>query len=91
MNELKMKMKAKKRIIHAFRHRVHTDTSPLSTAASVFVLKADKVKTVAMQIVGIGSFSELQNPPWRLFASCHANPELLTLKRYYTEASIRIY
>lgn len=58
-----MKMKAKKRIIHAFRHQVHTDASPLLTAASVFVSKADKVKAVAMQIVGIESFSELQKPP----------------------------
>jgi hypothetical protein len=91
MNELKMKMKAKKRIIHAFRHQVHTHTSPLSTAAYVFVLKADKVKMIAMQIVCTGSFSELQNPQWCLPASCHANPELFTPKRYHTEASIRIY
>lgn len=65
--EKKKKRRRRKRIVHAQRLQVHTDTSPLSTDASVFVSRADRIKTVAMQIVGIGDFSELQcqaRPPY---------------------------
>lgn len=81
----------KKSIIHALKLEVHTGSSPLSTDASVFNSRADKVKAVVMKTANMGGSNELQNPLVRISANCLASPDSLTLTGCHTRASIRIY